>query len=152
LYLAKQIDMMGEVENGEVVMGKKSLMAKQERAIALALSGKGDGEIATEIGVARSTVSRWRNHNDDFRAALAGQREALRERTADALQALADKAMRVLDAAMESEHENTRLKAAAIVLKGCETRTKMAKEKGVDREAIEREVVIAALTGNHPLK
>jgi len=37
-------------------------------------------------------------------------------------------------------------KITALVLKACETRTKMARMKGVDREAIERQIVIASLT------
>jgi hypothetical protein len=90
-------------------------------------------------------VSRWRHHNDDFRAALAERREALREGTADTLQALTEKAIRVLDAAMESENEHLRVKAAGLVLKACETRTKMARMKGVDRMEIERQIVIASL-------
>ena len=36
-------------------------------------------------------------------------------------------------------------KSAGLVLKACETRTKMARIKGVDREAIERQIVIASL-------
>ena len=138
--------MMGEVKNGEAAMSNYQLTTKQERAIALALSGMADGEIAAAIGAGRSTVWRWRHHNDDFRAALAEGREALREGTADALQALTEKAIRVLDTAMESENEHLRVKAAGLVLKACETRTKMARAKGVDRMEIERQIVIASLT------
>ena len=127
-------------------MSNYQLTTKQERAIALTLSGMADAEIAKRIGAGRSTVSRWRHHHDDFRAALAERREALREGTADALQALAMQAIRVLAEAMTSDNENTRIKAAALVLKACETRTKMARIKGVDREAIERQIVIATLT------
>jgi len=121
------------------------LTTQQERAIVLALSGKHDGEIAATVGVARSTVNRWRNHDGAFREALAERREALREGTADALQALATKAIRVLSAAMDSDNEHTRVKAAALVLKACETRTKIAQRKGVDRAVIERQIVITAL-------
>jgi len=127
-------------------MNEMRLSSKQEKAVALVLSGKHDGEIATLIGVARKTVNRWRNHDDGFRAALARQREAMREETADALQGLTAKATRVLAEAMEDENAHVRLKAAGLVLKLCERQEKRRKEVGVDREEIERQVVIAALT------
>jgi transposase-like protein len=127
-------------------MFENELTPQQEQAVALALSGKKDGEIALAIGTSRQTVNTWRNHDDDFRAALAAGREALRDETADALQAMATEAMGVLKEAMRSENEYVRLRAAAIILKACEARTRIAKEKGVDREAIERQIVIASLT------
>lgn len=127
-------------------MGEDVLSPQQDRAITLALGGKKDGEIARAIGTSRQTVNRWRNQDEAFRTALAMRRETLREETADALQALSTKAIRVLAEAMESENEYVRLRAAALVLKACETRTKMAREKGVDRMEIERQIVIATLT------
>jgi transposase len=122
------------------------LNPKQEHALALVLSGKPDGEIAQTLGVGRQTVNHWRNHDDDFRAALAAQREALRDGTADALQALTHQAIRVLTEALNNENVYVRLKAAALILKASETRVRAAREKGVDRQAIERQIVIASLT------
>ena len=126
-------------------MSENKLTPQQEQAVALALKGKKDGEIALALGISRQTVNTWRHRDDDFRAALAMQREALREGTADALQELAKKAIGVLAKAMESENEHVRVKAAVAVIKACEVRTRSAQEKGVDREAIERQVVIENL-------
>ena len=127
-------------------MPANPLSPKQEQALALILCGQPDGRIAQTLGVGRQTVNTWRNHDDDFRAALAARREALRDGTADALQALTTRAIHVLAEALQNENVYVRLKAAGLVLKASETRVRAAREKGVDRVAIERQIVIASLT------
>ena len=127
-------------------MFENELTPQQEQAIALALSGKKDGEIALAIGTSRQTVNTWRNHDSYFQAALEAQRAALRAETADALQALAGKSIRVLSAAMESTNEYVRLKAAWMVLKACEAQTKQTGKRSTDREAMKRELMTEILT------
>jgi len=126
-------------------MNESNLTLQQEQALVLALSGKKDTEIGAAIGVSRKTVNRWRHHDQDFRLALADRREVLREGTADALQALSTQAIGVLSAAMQSENEHVRLKAAALVLKSGVRRRRTADQVRVDREVIERQIVITAL-------
>ena len=128
------------------MMDMIDLSDKQEKAVALAVCGKRDGEIAAVIGVTRKTVNRWRNHDADFRAALAAHREAMREETMDALQGLAARATQVLAEAMESQNAYVRLKAAGLVLKLCEQGTRKRQEKAAGQATVERQIVIASLT------
>jgi len=95
----------------------KDMNAKQEKALELALAGMSDGEIARRVKVARQTVNEWRNQNEAFREALAARRQALRERHMDALNELAGEAIAAAREALRSPNENTRLKAAALVLR-----------------------------------
>ena len=95
----------------------KRLTLKQTQALELALQGMSDGEIGKRCQVARQTVNAWRNQNMAFMEELERQRERLREYQMDPLNALLDDALEALRGALHSQNENTRLKAAALVLR-----------------------------------
>ena len=126
-------------------MNNEGLSIKQEQAIELMMGGMTDGEIAEEVGVGRQTVSKWRNQDADFRAALALRRELVRERHMEALGELVEKAIAVVKEALESPDEKTRLKTAMFVLKvsGLQGYAKPGKAK--TRGEIEKEGFLTAL-------
>ena len=94
-----------------------NLTLAQERAIDLMLTGMKDRQIAEEIGVGKSTVSVWRNHNDDFIALLVAKRQEIVRADMDRLRALFSDAISVVGASLGSEDERLRLQAALAVLK-----------------------------------
>ena len=94
-----------------------ALSPKQQRAFDLALQGLSVGEVAKRCQVTRQTVNEWRNQNMAFMEALQNQRELLRAYQMDRLNALVDEGLEALRGALHSENENTRLKAAALVLR-----------------------------------
>ena len=96
---------------------EKRLTVKQSQALELALQGMSDGEIGKRCQVTRQTVNEWRNQNMAFMEALQSQRELLREIQMDRLNALVDEGLEALRGALHSDNENTRLKAAALVLR-----------------------------------
>ena len=95
----------------------QAINIKQEMVIDLIMAGYSDSEAAAEAGVARQTVSRWRNKDPDFIQALEVRRELMRQRHMEAFSQLVEKAMRVMDKALESRNEHIRLKAATFVLR-----------------------------------
>jgi hypothetical protein len=74
------------------------LTVQQENAIDLLIQGRSDREAADAVGVARQTVTGWRNENPDFVAELnrrrqevwGGQVEQLKHLVARAVQVLAE--------------------------------------------------------------
>ena len=95
----------------------KELEAKQEKALELALAGMSDVEIARRVKVSRQWVNHWRNQDEAFREELALRRQALREQNIDRLNELVEEAIAAAREALRSENENTRLKAAALILR-----------------------------------
>jgi len=107
----------------------KDMDAKQEKALDLALMGMSDIEIAKRVEVSRQWVNHWRNQDEDFMQALALRRQALREQHMDRINELVDEAMEAVRDALHSQNENTRLKAAALVLRTSGLQDDMRKEK-----------------------
>ncbi len=76
----------------------RRLTVEQENAIDLLIQGQNDRETAEAVGVARQTVTEWRNNNVEFIAELnlrrqevwGGQVERLRGLVGQAVDALAD--------------------------------------------------------------
>jgi hypothetical protein len=68
----------------------------QQNAIELLLQGKSDQATADALGLHRVTVTRWRNYDRAFRAALNLCRRERWAGTVDRLQALGDKALEAL--------------------------------------------------------
>ncbi|HAF62787.1 MAG TPA: hypothetical protein DCK95_10755 [Anaerolineaceae bacterium] len=93
------------------------LNAKQQLAIELALEGLTDNQIAQRVGVSRQRVNIWRNQDVEFMQTLQERRQLLREVHLAQLLHMVGAALEVLRTAMESEDENTRLRAAISVLK-----------------------------------
>ena len=80
---------------------KTQLNDKQLQAIDLILIGNTDDQVAKHVGVNRSTVCQWRNHNIYFQAELNKRRKEIWEATSDRLRSLAFKAMDTVETAIE---------------------------------------------------
>ena len=109
-----------------------SLSEKQENAIELMLKGLNDSEVAERVGVSRQWVNHWRNQDEAFREALAARRQTLREQNIDRLNELVEEAIAAAREALRSQNENTRLKAAALILKVSGMQEGMRGEKPAD--------------------
>ena len=96
---------------------KKRLSEKQEMALELAVTGMTDVEIARQVGVSRQWVNKWRNQDQGFMEALAERREVMRAMHMNRICQLMDRAMIILEEAMETADEKTRLKTAMYVMK-----------------------------------
>jgi hypothetical protein len=88
---------------------------RQLIAVDALVVGATDEEAATAAGVHRVTVSRWKNNNPMFIAALNGRRRELRESSIEKLRALLPKAVERLEREIESGPDG--LKAALELVK-----------------------------------
>ena len=70
-------------------------------AIDILVQGRTDQETADTVGVARETVTRWRNDNPHFTAELNRQRRLIWGDSHDRLRALAGKAVDVLETSLD---------------------------------------------------
>lgn len=77
------------------------LSVEQQNAIPLILSGKSDREVAEATGVARETVTRWRNSDPAFVARVNYERRALWDFGRDKVLTLQAKALDVLERALD---------------------------------------------------
>ena len=93
--------------------GGSRLSVEQLNAIDVLVQGRSDQETAVTVGVARETVTRWRNDNPHFAAQLNRQRRLIWGNSHDRLRALASKAVDTLDLALQ----NGDARAAVEVLK-----------------------------------
>ena len=93
--------------------GGSRLSVEQLNAIDVLVQGRSDQETADTVGVARETVTRWRNDNPHFAAKLNQQRRLIWGCSHDRLRALASKAVDTLDLALQ----NGDARAAVEVLK-----------------------------------
>jgi len=91
------------------------LQPEQWLCIARLLEGATDEAAAEAAGVSRATVQRWKLE-DDFRAALNGERRALWAAHTDKLRGLLGKSLDVLGKALDSDDERLRVQAALKVL------------------------------------
>lgn len=134
-------------------MRNRKLSARKEAAIALVLTGMTDGEVGERVGVTRQCVSRWRHEDIRFMEELEGRRSELREKHMDAINNLVMKAVQVVQEALESEDEKTRLKAAALVLKTCGLEGYLKAGQGMTKtkEELEKEMIIAGLEEALPI-
>lgn len=94
------------------------LSSEQEAVLLAMLSGKSQKEAAEAGGVAPETVSRWLAEPIGvFRDAYSARRSALWKFQESRLRTLGEKAVSVVERAMDSESEPVRLRAALAVLK-----------------------------------
>ncbi len=70
-------------------------------AIDILVQGRTDQETADTVGVARETVTRWRNENPHFTAELNRQRSLIWGDSHDRLRALAGNAVDVLETSLD---------------------------------------------------
>ena len=96
---------------------QKDLKDQQLLAIPLIVAGKSDAQVAEAVGVARETVNRWRNHDEDFQNELSQSRRAHINARISALSSVNTKAIEVLENLLDSDDEQTRLRAAMHLLK-----------------------------------
>ena len=76
------------------------LSVEQLNAIDILVQGRTDQETAETVGVARETVTRWRNDNPHFTAELNRQRRLIWGDSHDRLRALASKAVDTLETSL----------------------------------------------------
>jgi hypothetical protein len=90
---------------------------KMQKAVELLfLDHLSDAEIAKECGIARATLANWKNL-PGFQAALRAFGVQHRNQAYALLESGSHKAVRTLLALLDSENENTRLKAAIELLR-----------------------------------
>ena len=77
------------------------LSVEQMNAIDILVQGRTDQETAETVGVARETVTRWRNDNPHFTAELNKQRRLIWGDSHDRLRALASKAVDTLETSLD---------------------------------------------------
>lgn len=93
------------------------LTIQQENAIGLLMQGRNDRETAEAVGVARQTVTTWRNENPDFIAELNRRRQEVWSANLDQLRQLVGKAVTVLAEDLEGEDKALRQRAAIHILR-----------------------------------
>jgi hypothetical protein len=81
---------------------RQELSPAQEQAVGLVLAGRCDREVAEAVGVARGTVWRWRHEDPVFIAALNRERQALAEAMTERLRSIRDKALGVVEEALDA--------------------------------------------------
>ena len=84
---------------------KTQLNDKQLQAIDLILIGNTDGQVAKYVGVNRSTVNQWKNHNPYFKAELNRRRKEIWEATLDKRRHLTLKALDTAEMLIEQGNE-----------------------------------------------
>jgi transposase-like protein len=103
------------------------LSPQQETAVDLLAAGATVTEAAEKLGVARQTVSEWRNHNRSFQAALNERRGELWSSTTDRLRALVPPALDLL----EREVRNGNVKVALALVRAGFVATQKAEQPGL---------------------
>ena len=93
------------------------LSAEQAAALDLLLAGQTITAAAAAVGVARETVSRWRNSDPAFMGAYNAALQSAYDATTARLLDARGKALDRLAALVDSEDEATALKAAAALLR-----------------------------------
>ena len=96
---------------------ERGLTTKQQSAIDLLVLGKSDQETADSIGVHRVTVTKWRNYDPHFQAALNVRRRDVFSTSADRLRSLVPVAVEVLEAELKNPENSSRGQLALSVLK-----------------------------------
>ena len=95
----------------------RELTPEQQHAIDLLVLGKSDQEVADSIGVHRVTVTKWRNYDACFQAALNVRRRDVFSTSADRLRSLVPVAVEVLAAELNNPENGNRGQLALSVLK-----------------------------------
>jgi|ETNmetMinimDraft_26_1059896.scaffolds.fasta_scaffold32844_2 transcriptional regulator len=98
---------------------KTKLTEQQEQAIWLILLGRKDEEVGKAVGVARQTISKWKNQNADFKAFLNKQRVENWENHRDKIRYCIGEAIQVIEENLANIEDHKIAQDAAIfVLKG----------------------------------
>src|ERR1700687_4316287 len=91
----------------------RELTPQQEAAVDLLALGRSISDVAKEVGVARHTLSLWRNKQPSFQATFTLRRRELWDAASERLRTLVPGALDVLESAVA----NGDLRAALGVLK-----------------------------------
>ena len=83
------------------IPGGSRLSVEQLNAIDVLVQGRSEQDTAETVGVARETVTRWRNDNPHFTAELNRQRRLIWSDSHDRLRALASKAVDTLETSLD---------------------------------------------------
>ena len=95
----------------------RGLTTEQQSAIDLLVLGKSDQETADCVGVHRVTVTKWRNYDAHFQAALNVRRRDVFSTSADRLRSLVPVAVEVLEAELRNSENAGRGQLALNILK-----------------------------------
>ncbi len=93
-----------------------ALSPQQELALDLFATGKTVTQVAEALGVSRQTVSKWLNQDLEFRRALEDRRLELWENAKLSVFARLQKALDVLDEALENGSLQDKMRAAFRIL------------------------------------
>lgn len=108
--------------NGELIprnQEKSQTLSEQQRlAVQLLASGKNGRQVAEQLEIGEDTVSRWRNHDADFKAAINAILRDVEDSNQCHLRRLASNALLVLEEIMQNPEESAsdRIKAAGLIL------------------------------------
>jgi DNA-binding CsgD family transcriptional regulator len=105
---------MAKSDNSRQIEG---LSIEQQNAIDLLIQGKSDREVGEACGVARQTVTSWRNNHAEFVAELNRRRLDVWAAQTDRLRALVSSAVDVLELDLTSEDARLRQAAAVHILR-----------------------------------
>ena len=95
---------------------RNELSERQKTAVELLLRGMSDIEVATQIGVDRGTVFRWRG-NVAFQRELERQRRAMWERSASEIQSMVGPALEILRKQLTGDDPKLAMRAAGVLLR-----------------------------------
>ena len=113
------------------------LSAEQVTALDLLLAGQTITAAAAAVGVARETVSRWRNSDANFQAAYNAALQSAYDAAAARLLDARARAVERLAALVDAEDEATALRAAAALLRvGVERPEGPTTAAGVERRQV----------------
>ena len=96
-------------------LSEPALNEQQRQCIEQLISGKTKKAAAEAVGVAQYTVTRW-FQDAEFVAALNRRRLEMQEENTERLRAMTQKALAVLEGALEDANPRVRLQAAMHVL------------------------------------
>jgi len=111
---------------------RNGLDARKERALVLVGEGRSVTEVAASLEIDRSTVHRWLR-DPEFQRELSEHREEFLERTLDLQVYAATVAVHRLMELVESENENTALRAAQTLAGLAKTYMLMDQERRIRR-------------------
>jgi len=93
----------------------RQLSIEQQNAIDHLLQGKSDRAVAAEVGVSRTTVWEWRNHDPLFIAELNRERSELWMEARGRLKLMANRALDVLEEQLDGDDPKASLTAAKYI-------------------------------------
>ena len=116
---------------GRFLRSRNELSERQRTAVELLLRGMGDQEVATQLGVDRGTVYRWRQ-SLAFQRELDRQRRLLWEQSASEIQSMVAPALGILRKQLTGDDPKLAMRAAGVLLRFA-TPSRLAPSAGRDK-------------------